>query len=173
MAKSKQQKQEIIKNLIEKLKKAKSLVFVNFDGLTVKEVEELRAKFREENIDYLVIKKTLARLAFKEAGLDVDPKSLEKGVAIAFGYDDEVAPARIIETFAKKHKALKSIGGVLENKFVDDAKIVELSKLPSKQELLAKVIGSINAPLSGFVNVLAGNLRGLVQVLNAIKESKS
>ncbi len=173
MPKSKQQKKQMVADLIDKLKKAKSLVFVNFDGLSVKEIEELRARCRSEKIDYLVIKKTLARLAFTEAGLKIDPKNFEKGVAIAFGYEDEVAPARIIETFAKQHEMLKNIGGVLENNFVDSAKIIELSKLPSRLGLLAKVVGSIQAPVSGFVNVLAGNLRGLVQVLNAIKESKS
>jgi len=173
MAKTKQQKEEIIKILTEDLKKAKSLVFVNFDGLKVKEVEELRKKCRAENIGYLVAKKTLMKKAFKDAGLEgVDPKSFEKEVATVFGYDDEVAPARIIQNFSKGHEALQAIGGILEGKFVAKDKIIELAKLPSRDELLAKVVGSIQAPVTGFVNVLSGNLRNLVYVLNAIKDNK-
>jgi len=174
MSKTREQKQQALKDYGEKLKQAKGLVFANFDGLKVKEIEALRKKCREEGIDYLVAKKTLMRLALKEAGLqDVDPKTFEKGVASIFGYEDEVAPAKIVGEFSKAHEALKPVGGILEQKFIDALKVQELSKLPSKKELLAKVVGSIQAPVSGFVNVLAGNLRGLVNVLNAIKGNKS
>jgi large subunit ribosomal protein L10 len=173
MAKTKQQKQQTVKDLTERLKKAKSLVFFNFDNLKVKEVEELRKNCRVENVDYLVAKKTLMKIAFKEAGItEVDPKTFDKGVAIAFGYGDEVAPARIVQDFAKEHEALYTVGGVLEDKYVNRDKILELAKLPSKDELLAKVVGSIKAPVSGFVNALAGNLRNLVYVLNAVKNNK-
>ncbi|NUM25195.1 MAG: 50S ribosomal protein L10 [Candidatus Buchananbacteria bacterium] len=174
MAKTRQKKEKMVKDLADKVGKAKSLVFVSFDGLKVKEVEELRRTFRAENVDYLVAKKTLMNVAFKEAGVEgFDSKAFTKEVATVIGYDDEVAPARMVEKFSKDHEALKSIGGVLEGKFVSREKVVELSKLPSRDELLAKVVGSINAPVSGFVNVLAGNLRNFVYVLNAIKSSKN
>lgn len=173
MAKTRQQKQQDLQSYIEKVGKAKGLVFANFDGLKVKEIEALRQKCREAGIDYLVAKKTLMKLAFKEAGIkDVDPKTFAKGVASVFGYEDEVAPAKIIGEFAKTHEALSPIGGILENNFIDQSKVIELSRLPSKQELLAKVVGSIQAPVSGFVGVLSGTLRSLVCALNAIKESK-
>ena len=174
MAKTRQQKETAVKDLTDKMTKAKAMVFVNFDGLKVKEVEELRKNFRTENIDYLVAKKTLMKIAFKDAGVEgVDEKTFAKEVGTVIGYDDEVAPARVVEKFAKEHEALKSIGGILEGKFVTREKVVELSKLPSKEQLLARVVGSIKAPISGFVNVLAGNLRGLVQVLDAIKNTKN
>ncbi|OGY45937.1 MAG: 50S ribosomal protein L10 [Candidatus Buchananbacteria bacterium RIFCSPHIGHO2_02_FULL_38_8] len=173
MAKTKQQKQEAVKSYTEKLKKAKGLVFANFDGLKVKEIEELRKKCREKGIDYIVAKKTLMKLALNEAGIEsIDPKTFDKGVASVFGYEDEVVSAKIIGEFSKKHEALKPIGGILEYRFIDVSKVLELSKLPSRQELLAKVVGSMAAPVSGFVNVLAGNLRNLVGVLSAIKEIK-
>ncbi|MFA6215919.1 MAG: 50S ribosomal protein L10 [Patescibacteria group bacterium] len=174
MAKTRQKKDEEIKKLAEELSRAKSLVFVNFNGLKVKEIEDLRKRCRKENIGYTVIKKTLMKMALKNAGLtDIDPKSFSAESALVLGYEDEIAPARVIETFAKEHEALKAFGGVLDGKFVGRDKVVELSKLPSKEELLAKVIGSIKAPVSGFVNVLAGNLRNLVCVLSAIKEAKN
>lgn len=173
MAKTRQQKEVALKNFGEKLSTAKSSVFVNFDGLKVKEIEELRKKCRQEKVDYIVAKKTLMRLGFKEAGInDVDPKTFNKGVATILSYDDEVAPARIIQGYAKGHEALYAVGGILEGKFVGREKVIELAKLPSRLELLAKVVGSIKAPVSGFVNVLSGNLRNFVCVLNAIKDTK-
>ena len=173
MPKTKQQKEVMVKDLTEKVKQAKAMVFVNFNGLKVKEVEELRKRCREENVEYLVAKKTLMKIAFEEAGIvGGNPRELNNSVATVLGYDDEVAPARIVQTFAKDHEALRAIGGVLEGSFVGSEKVIALSKLPSRTALLAKVVGSINAPVSGFVNVLAGNLRSLVYVLNAVKATK-
>ncbi|MAF13941.1 MAG: 50S ribosomal protein L10 [Parcubacteria group bacterium] len=174
MPKTRQEKEQAVKDFTEKINKSKSLVFVNFDGLKVNEVEGLRKTCRAENVEYLVAKKTLMKKAFKESGLEgVDPKTFENAVATVFGYDDEVAPARIVQNFAKDHEALVAFGGILEGQFVDQTKVLELSKLPSKDELLAKVVGSIKAPVAGFVNVLSGNLRNLVYTLTAIKDSKN
>jgi len=173
MAKTRQQKEIALKDLSEKLGTAKSSVFVNFDGLKVKEIEELRKKCRGEKVDYIVAKKTLMKLGFKQAGInDVDPKTFSKGIATVLSYEDEVAPARIIQDYAKGHEALYAIGGILEGKFVGREKVIELAKLPSRLELVAKVVGSIKAPITGFVNVLSGNLRNLVYVLSAIKDNK-
>lgn len=173
MAKTRQQKEEFIKDFNAKLQQAKSIVFVHFDGLKVKEVEELRKLFRSENVDYLVAKKSLLKRVFAEAGIEnYDPATFEKEVGVAFGIEDEVAPARIIQQFSKDHEALQAFGGVLENSFVGQEKVIELSKLPSREELLAKVVATMNAPVSGFVNVLAGNLRNLVYVLSAVKNTK-
>lgn len=173
MPKTRSQKQKALTDFSEKLKQAKSAVFVNFENLKVKEIEELRKKCRQEKVDYLVAKKTLMKIAFKEAGLgELDRKVFDKSVATVFGLADEVAPARIIQDFAKTHEALKAFGGILEGKFVGREKVLELAKLPSREELLAKVLGSIKAPVSGMVNVLAGNLRNLVYVLSAIKDTK-
>ena len=174
MAKSRKQKELTLGGLTEQLGKAKSVVFADVKGLTVKDATELRNKARKENVGVLVAKKTLMRLAFKEAGYDgIDPGALQGSLVMVTGFDDEVAPAKLAAEFAKDHEALKIVAGVLERKLVDAAAITALSKLPSKQELIAKLVGSINAPLSGFVNVLAGNLRGLVNVLNAVKDQKA
>jgi len=173
MAKTRKKKEELVKDLNEKIKDSKSLIFANFDGLKVKEVEELRKNCRAENVDYLVAKKTLMKKAFKENGIEIDNSVFDKEVAVAFGREDEVAPARILKDFSKDHEALQAFGGVLEGEFVGQEKVMALANLPSKEELLAKVVGSIKAPVSGFVNVLSGNLRNLVYVLNAIKDSKN
>jgi large subunit ribosomal protein L10 len=174
MAKSRKQKEATLGDLTAQLGKAKSVVFADVKGLNVKDATEFRNQARKEHIGVLVAKKTLLRLAFKEAGYaGVDPGALQGSLVMVTGYDDEVAPAKLAAEFAKEHEALKIVAGVLERKLVDAASITALSKLPSRQELIAKLVGTINAPLSGFVNVLAGNLRGLVNVMNAIKEKKA
>jgi large subunit ribosomal protein L10 len=173
MPKTRQQKETDVKTYGEKLAKAKGLVFATFDGLNVNDIEALRKKCREQGIDYVVAKKTLMKRAFEHAGLEVDTQVFTKGVASVFGYDDEVAAAKIVGDFAKTHEALQPVGGILEAKFVDQATVIALSQLPSRQELLAKVVGSIQAPVSGLVGVLSATLRSLVGALTAIKESKS
>ena len=115
----------------------------------------------------------MLKKAFAQAGVEnYDPATFEKEVGVAFGIEDEVAPARIIQQFSKDHEALQAFGGVLENSFVGQEKVIELSKLPSREELLAKVVATMNAPVTGFVNALAGNLRNLVYVLQAVVDDK-
>lgn len=175
MPKTKEQKRSIYKELNDKIGKAKSVVFVNFSGLTVKENEDLRGSLRKENSEYYVAKKTLLGMALKEEGVSgANAKELEGQVAAIFGYGDEVAPAKAVKAFQKgKEDKIKFVGGILENKFISANMVAELAVLPSKQELYAKIVGSINAPVSGFVNALAGNLRNLVYVLQAIKNAKN
>ena len=171
MAKTRKQKESTLADLVGALGKAKSVVFADFKGLSVKDATAFRNLARKENVGVMVAKKTLMRLAFKDAGYEgVDPSTLEGSVVMVAGFDDEVAPAKLAADFAKDHEALKISAGVLERKLVNAAAIKALATLPSKQELIAKAVGSIRAPLSGLVNVLSGNLRGLVNVLNAVKD---
>jgi large subunit ribosomal protein L10 len=174
MPKTKDQKKQIVDDLADKLSSFKTAVFTDYKGLTVSEAQEIRKICKEQGAEYLVAKKTLIQLALDNAGIsDVDIKSMDGNIALILGFEDEVAPAKVAANFAKDHKCLKLLGGIMENKFIDLAQVEVLSKIPSKAELLAKLVGSLNAPVSGFVNVLAGNLRGLVRVLNAIKEQKA
>lgn len=176
MPKTKEQKRTILKQLNDKIAKAKSIIFTKYSGLTVKENEDLRLRLRQENNEYYVAKKTLFNLALKDkaiAGLDI--KKLEGQIAAIFGYSDEVSPAKIVGQFKKdkdKEGKIEFVGGILENKYIGMREVANLSTLPSKQELYAKIVGSINAPVSGLVNVLAGNLRNLVGVLKAISGKK-
>ena len=111
-------------------------------------------------------------LALKDAGLEVDAKKMEGQISIAVSQADEIAAAKIVFQAAKANENLKIVGGLLNQKEMTAKEVDALATLPSKEELLAKLVGSINAPVSGFVNVLAGNLRGLVQALKAIAENK-
>lgn len=175
MAKSKEQKKQILDDISSKIKKSKSVVFAKFGALNVKENEELRQKLRDENSEYLVAKKTLLGLAFDKQKIEgLNPKEFEGRIAAIFGYEDEVAPAKILNDFKKENEdKIDLVAGILENKYLNTEEVIALAKLPSKQELYAKMVGSLNAPVSGFVNVLAGNLRGLMNVLKAIEEKKA
>ena len=136
--------------------------------------ENLRKELKAENSEYYVAKKTLLNLAFQDSKINgLDIKNFTGRIAAVFGYGDEIAPARIIDKFRKEHKdKIDFAGGILENKFISAEEVSALAKLPGRQELYAKIAGSINAPVSGFVNALAGNLKNLVYVLKAVEEKR-
>lgn len=172
MPKTRKQKEQSLQDTEKNLQSAKSVVFVGYHGLTVADIDALRRQARAEGIVFRVIKKTLLQRAFASQKLDINAKELGESLAAAFSHSDEVAAAKILTKFKKEHDALKIYGGLLENKFMDATAVISLSKLPGKLELYAKLVGSMNAPVSGFVNVLSGTMRGLVNVLNGIKEAK-
>ncbi len=174
MPKTRQQKEQTLAELSQKFSTAKSVVFARYMGLTVADVQELRKELKVEEGEMMVAKKSLIKRMLKDAGSDdsvVD--NMESGVAVVFGFKDEVASAKILANFAKTHDVVSFYAGVLEGKTLSGEEVVALSKLPSKQELLAKMVGSMNAPISGLVNVFAGNQRNLMTVLTRISEQKS
>ena len=174
MPKTRAEKHAIVDELTSTIKESKAAVFASFTNLSVADAEALRTQCREADVKYVVAKKRLMNIAFKNAGHDdVDTAQFEGNVAVAFGMSDEVASAKTLDTFAKDHEGFQLLGGILEGRYIDQAGVNSLAKLPSRDELLAKLAGSMNAPMSGLVNTLAGVPRNLVQVLNAIKESKA
>ncbi|MBI4122478.1 MAG: 50S ribosomal protein L10 [Parcubacteria group bacterium] len=173
MPKTRKQKETTLVAATQDAASAKSFVFVGYHGLSVPEIEELRKELRAEQVVFKVIKKTLLKKALNEHNMDVDVKNLGEGLAVAFGMSDEVGAAKVLAKFQKTHEALKIYGGILEAKFIDERGVSALAKLLSKPELYAKLVGSINAPVSGLVTVLAGTVRGLVNVLNGIKDAKA
>ncbi len=170
MQNTKKQKEELISDLSEKLGKAKAALFADYTGLTVAQITSLRNELRKENISAKVAKKTLIDLALKKAGLAEAAKKMPGQVILITGENDEVAPAKISYKFSRKNDKLKILGGLLNGNFIDLAGVMALAKLPSREQLLASVVGTIAAPLSGLVGVLQGNLRGFVRVLSQIKK---
>lgn len=169
---TRQQKEIITKELAKKIKGAKATVFSDFKGLTMKDMTVLRKELKEEGVSLKVVKKTLINIALKEAGVEADILKMEGQIAVAVSDKDEVAAAKIMSKFSKANDNLKVTGGILEGRMLSIEDVIALSKLPSKEELLAKFVGTINAPISGLVNVLAGNLSGLVRVLKAVADKK-
>lgn len=172
MAVQRKAKEVILADLEAQLENAKSVVFADYRGTTVKKIDQLRKDLRKENVSTKVAKITLIRRALEKFGVDTSALDFKAPVAMAISQDDEVAPARLLTAFAKENKNVQILMGIMDNKVISAADVKALAALPSKQQLLAQVFGTINAPVSGFVNVLAGNLRSLVYVMNAIKQSK-
>ncbi|MDQ0149801.1 50S ribosomal protein L10 [Eubacterium multiforme] len=161
MNKNRQLKEAKVAEIKEKLEKSQSVVLTSYQGLTVEEDTQLRKNLREAGIEYRVYKNTLVTLAAKELGLEGMVQYLEGPVSMAFGYEDATAPARILNDFAKDHKKLELKAGVVDGEVYDQAMITKIASIPSKEVLIAKLLGSIKAPLSN-----------LAYLLNAIKEKK-
>ncbi len=173
MAKTKKEKQEILEEIKKDLENQQALVFINYSGLKADDIFDLREELKEAGCSLKVVKKTLAKMAFKEKGLEIKDENLEGQLAVIFGFEDPVMPAKIPYNLSKENENLEILGGFLEKEYKGPEEIITLARIPSKDELLAKVVGSISAPISNFVRVLQGNSRSLVYALTAIKNSKS
>ena len=154
-SKVRQLKENKVSEIKEKLEKAQSVIMVNYQGLTVSEDTELRKNLREAGVEYKVYKNTLVTRAANDLGLEKLVEFLEGPVAVALGYDDPTAPARILNDFAKAHKALELKAGLVQGEIYDEAKIKELASVPSKEVLIAKLLGSFQAPISKFAYLVS------------------
>lgn len=169
-----QQKIQTVADIKEKLSSTKGAVITNYRGLTVAQDTVLRRKLREAGVEYRVFKNTMTRIAAKEAGIEGLDSYLEGPTAIAMSYTDPVAPAKVISDFVKENKlqALEVKAGLVEGKVIDANGVKALSSLPPREVLIAKVLGSMQAPIAGFVNVLSGTMRNLVYALEAVRKQK-
>ena len=167
-----QSKVSLVEEIKGKIEDSQSLVLMNYRGLNVAEVTELRAKFREAGVDYKVYKNTMMRRAFKDAGIEGHDDILTGPTAVAFGMEDLAAPARISADFAKDHEALELKAGFVDGQILDVKGVEQLAKLPSKEVLVAQFLGGMNGPIQGLANVMHGTMKGMAVVLNAIAEKK-
>ncbi len=165
-------KQEQVRELAEKLKSAKGVVLADYRGLTVEQDTNLRKTLRDAGIDYQVIKNSVIHFAAQEAELTALEPFLNGPTAIAISLTDPVAPSKFLTKFDKDFEKFNLKAGIVEGKVIDVDGVKALSNLPSKEQLIAQMLGSMKSPLTGLVNVLNGNIRGLVVALNAIAEKK-
>ncbi|MGI6129643.1 MAG: 50S ribosomal protein L10 [bacterium] len=166
------EKEATVVELKDKFSRAQSVILTDYRGLTVAEITELRKRMREANLEYRVAKNTLTRLAASELlGEELDPYLIGP-TALAFAYEDPVAPAKILTEFAKSFKALKIKGAVLENKVINADGVKELAELPPYEVLVAQLLGVLMGPIRGLATVLSGPQRNLVYALNSIREEK-
>jgi large subunit ribosomal protein L10 len=165
-------KKVVVEEIVEKIKASKSLVLVDYNKLTVAEVSELRNKCKQANCEYKVYKNTLVRKALNELGYNQFDADLNGPTAITFG-SDETAAAKVMVQAAKDYDGkivLKS--AFVDSAYVDKAGVKALATMPSKEELIAKMLGSMQAPVANFAGVLSNLLSGIVRVLNGIAQSK-
>lgn len=167
------EKEQIVQELAEKLSGIKAAFIADYRGITVEQVTEMRRELVAAGVDYRVVKNSLLRLASKGTSFAELEKFCTGPTAIAMAGEDVVAPAKILTKYATDIEAFELKAGVLDGKFIDVSGITMLSKLPSREELLAKALSSMNAPVSNLVGTLAAIPRSLVQVLGAIAQNKA
>lgn len=171
---NKAEKDAVIAEVKQMAGKASGMFLADFTGITVAEITELRREFRKSGVDYRVVKNTLARKALEQlTGFDGVIGHLEQPTGIAFGYDDPVAPIKILKKFGEKNERLRVKVGVVERKVYEGKAIDELAKLPSRKELMAGIVGTLQSPAAGIVGVFGSVLRDLVSVIDAIEKKKA
>jgi len=172
MALSKEQKIKIVEKLKNTLAQQKALFFVNFQGVKTKDIFDLRNALKKNLMGFKVVKKTLLGLSLKDIGINLEKDKLEGQIAIAFG-QDEIALSKFLYRFSQKLENLKIAGGYFKDKkfeFLPEERIIELAKLPTRDELLGKLTWTLSSPISQLINLGSANIKGLILVLNTIKK---
>jgi len=168
----KQEKIEAVDEIKGKLSSAKVAILTEFQGLNVAEMTELRKLFREANVDYKVYKNTLTRLAAEQLGLSGIDEYLVGTTALAFSQDDPVAPAKIVKDFGAKHGNFKVKAGILDSRVIASEDVIALASIPPREILLSMLLAKMQAPISGFLNVLQAPVRNFVCALKNLAEQK-
>ena len=173
MAISKTKKNDIVQDLQSLFSSSRVAIFTEFSGMDVVTITQLRSQIRDADCSFVVAKKSLINLALQGANIDgVNVKEMEGEVAVAFGSGDVTAIAKVIHSFAKEHEKPSVISGIVDGEVVSQGDIATFATLPSRDELLSELVGTINAPISGFVRTLNGTITGFVRTLDAIADSK-
>ena len=170
-------KQAVVAELKEQLTSAKAAVLTSYKGLTVEQDTKLRRTLREAGVSYHVVKNTMLRIAANEAGIEGLDEHLNGTTAFAFSTEDAVAPAKVISQFIKENKledpdVLHIKAGMLDGKVIELDKDKDFASRPSREDLLAKLLGSMNAPIANTVGAMSGIIRKAVYALNAVREKK-
>jgi len=168
-----QLKEQTVGEIKDRFAKATAVILVDYRGLSVKELQELRGKLRESGSELRVYKNTLTEIAMRELAMPDLGALLEGPSAFTFAYGDPVAPAKALVGFQKDHKALELKGGFIERAIVDAEGVKSLASLPSREELVAKLLGTMQNPVGGFVRVLAGPAGAFARVVKAIADQKA
>ena len=170
LAINREKKEALVTGYVEKLQRSQAVIITEYRGLTHKQLEVLRRGLRGCDSELAVSKNTLFARALKEVGLPVPEALLTGPTAVAFCYNEIAAPAKVLTKFAKDSKVMVLRGGMVGPSVFDEKGVQALTELPSKDQLRARVVGTLQAPIVGLVNVLSGTLRGFLNVLNARTE---
>ena len=166
-------KQEKIDAYKSNLEKATVAVVTNYSGLTVEEITNLRRELQKNDADYTVTKNTLAKIAIKGTKFEALEEVLKGSTAIAFGFSDQVAPAKVLKKFIEDSKKGEMLAAVLDGKLLDAKETEALASLPSKEEIYAKMLGCVNSPATGIVGSINAVMSSLVRAIDAVREKKS
>lgn len=170
---TRQEKDKMLIELREKLEKSQSVVIIDYRGLNVAAMTKLRRRLKENGCELLVAKNTLTKIAAGTIELEGMDPYLEGPTAMAFGYEDPVAPAKVLAELAREFKTMQVKAGVLERRVIDNQGVKALADLPSREVLLSKVLGGMQSPMYGFAVTLNGLLRNFAYVLEAVRKQKA
>ncbi len=163
---------EIVNDIAKMIEEAKSVILVDYRGLNVEEANNLRAEFRNNGVTYKVFKNSMVVRALAQLGIEGLDDHLKGPSGFAFGNEDPVAPAKIVKDFIDKKKKMSIKAGIIDGRVIDENGVKALASLPSREVLVAKMLGSMNSPVTGLVSVMSGTIRSLLYTLNAIQEQK-
>jgi large subunit ribosomal protein L10 len=166
------EKEQLVADATKNLETSKAVILVNYQGLKVKEIQDLKRKLYEKGMGFQIMKNTLFKIALKKEGISVDEALLDQPVAVVWGLDDEVTPAKMAVDFQKTAEKLDIIGAIINQEFAPESTVKQLAALPGRDELYARLVGTLNSPMYRLVNALQGNLRGLVSILDQYAKSK-
>lgn len=165
-------KQDKIEAIKEKLKKAQVAIVTEYKGFSVDEIMNLRRKLQKDGGDYMVTKNTLAKIAVKDTQYEVLAETFKGPIALAFGFEDQVSPAKALAAFIKEAKKGEVIAAALDGKLLSAADAKALANLPSREEIYAKMLGCINSPASGIANATNSVITQLVRTMAAVRDAK-
>ncbi|HZK86461.1 MAG TPA: 50S ribosomal protein L10 [Syntrophomonas sp.] len=168
-----EEKKLIVEEIKQQLDQSMLVVFTDYRGLKVDEMTELRDKLRIPGVEVKVLKNTMLRFALEKSGYQQISSLVNGPNAVVFSQEDPVSPAKVLFDFAKTHKNLEVKMGLLQGQMISPAKVKILAELPSREILLATVLGTMQAPITSFVRVLNANLTGLVRALDQVREQKA
>lgn len=173
MAKTRSVKSELLDKYKEILKNKGGYFLVNSDKTDTSTISDLKMKLKEVDADYTVIKNTLFKVALQDTEQPLETQDLEGPTAIIYFDEDPTVPAKLIKEIQKEKEVLDAKGGVYEGEFLSEQKVMQLAEIPSREVLLAQLVGTMNAPLTGFMNAITGNVKGLTVVLKGISEKNA
>jgi len=168
----KEEKIELVKNLSTLLRSSKGIYFTDYRGLNVKDITDLRSRLRDTETFYKVIKNSILKRALEQAEIKEVSHLVEGPIAIAITSNDPIQPIKILALFRKEHNLPHIKGGIAEGKFISEEEIDEIAKIPSREELLSMVVGSLNTPITGLIWTLKGMLAKLIYTLNSLINKK-
>ena len=173
MAKTRSEKSELLDKYKEILKNKGGYFLVNSDRTDTSAISDLKMKLKEVDANYIVVKNTLFKVALQDTEQPLETQDLEGPTAIIYFDEDPTVPAKLVREIQKEKEVLGAKGGVYEGEFLSEQKVMQLAEIPSREVLLAQLVGTMNAPLTGFMNAITGNVKGLTVVLKGISEKNA
>ena len=173
MAKTRSQKTELLEKYKDILKNKSGYLLVNSDKIDTATVTKLKVELKDLDANYAVVKNSIFKVALQEENQPLEAQNIDGPTAIIYFESDPTGPAKLVKETQKETELLDAKGGVFEGQFLSEERVMQLAEIPSKEEILSKLVGSISAPLSGFMNAVTGNIRGLTMVLKGISEKKA